>query len=156
MTTQITITSDAFENGQSIPAKYSCNGRNISPALAWTNPPDGTQSLALIMDDPDAPIGTWVHWVLYNIPAGTRSLQEDLPITGKNVDPSAIYVGKNSSGKIGYDGPCPPGGIHRYFFKLYALDTTISLLPGATKEQVLKEMQGHILAQGELVGTFSR
>ncbi|HXQ37369.1 MAG TPA: YbhB/YbcL family Raf kinase inhibitor-like protein [Anaerolineales bacterium] len=156
VTTQITITSDAFANGQSIPAKYSCNGRNISPALAWTDPPDGTQSLALIVDDPDAPFGTWVHWLLYNIPEDTRSLQEDLPITGKNVDPNAIFVGKNSSGKTAYDGPCPPSGTHRYFFKLYALDTTINLLPGATKEQVLKEMNGHILAQGELVGTFSR
>ena len=156
VTTQITITSEAFTNGQSIPAKYSCNGRNISPALTWTAPPDGTQSLALIMDDPDAPMGTWVHWVLYSIPAGTRSLTEDLPVSGKNVDPNAIYVGKNSSGKIGYDGPCPPSGTHRYFFKLYALDTTINLLPGASKEQVLKAMEGHILAQGELVGTFSR
>jgi Raf kinase inhibitor-like YbhB/YbcL family protein len=156
VTTQITITSDAFTNGQSIPAKYSCNGRNISPALAWDEPPTSTQSFALVMDDPDAPMGTWVHWVLYNIPADTRSLQEDLLVTGKNVDPNAIYVGKNSAGKIGYDGPCPPSGTHRYFFKLYALDTTINLLPGATKEQVLKEMNGHILAQGELVGTFSR
>lgn len=156
MTNQITITSDAFANGQSIPAKYSCNGKNISPALTWNEPPAGTQSLALIVDDPDAPVGTWVHWVLYNIPAATLSLQEDLRITGKNTDPNAIYIGKNSSGKIGYDGPCPPSGTHRYFFKLYALDTSIDLLPGATKEQVLKEMDGHILAQGELVGTFSR
>jgi len=156
VTNQLTITSDAFSSGQSIPAKYSCIGRNISPPLAWNEPPAGTQSFALIMDDPDAPIGTWVHWVLYNIPSAKRELEEDLPITGKNVDPNAIYVGKNSSGNIGYDGPCPPGGTHRYFFKLYALDTTISLLPGATKEQVLKEMDGHILAQGELVGTFSK
>ena len=155
-TMSLDLTSDAFLNGQSIPAKYACTGRNISPALAWTDPPDGTQSLALIMDDPDAPIGTWVHWVLYNIPAGTRSLAEDLPATGKNVEPNAIYVGKNSSGKIGYDGPCPPSGTHRYFFKLYALDTSINLLSGATKEQVLKEMDGHILAHGELVGTYSR
>ena len=108
------------------------------------------------MDDPDAPVGTWVHWVLYNIPTAKRDLQEDLPITGKSIDPNAIYVGKNSSGNIGYEGPCPPSGTHRYFFKLYALDTIINLLPGATKEQVLKEMDGHILAQGELVGTFSK
>ena len=128
------LTSDAFVNGQSIPAKYSCTGKNISPALAWNEPPAGTQSFALIVDDPDAPMGTWVHWVLFNIPADTRNLQEDLPITGKNVDPNAIYVGKNSSGNTGYDGPCPPSGTHRYYFKLYALDTTISLLPGATKE----------------------
>ena len=156
VTNQLTITSEAFANGQSIPTKYSCVGRNISPPLAWNEPPAGTQSFALIMDDPDAPVGTWVHWVLYNIPLAKRDLQEDLPITGKNIDPNAIYVGKNSSGNIGYDGPCPPSGTHRYIFKLYALDTTINLLPGVSKEQVLKEMDGHILAQGELVGTFSK
>ncbi len=150
------LTSDVFTNGQSIPAKYACTGKNISPALAWNEPPAGTQSFTLIMDDPDAPVGTWVHWVLFNIPAEARSLQEDLPITGKNVDPNAIYVGKNSWGSTGYGGPCPPSGTHRYYFKLYALDTTISLLPGATKEQLLKEMDGHILAQSELMGTFSK
>jgi hypothetical protein len=150
------LKSDAFVSGQSIPAKYSCTGRNISPALTWNDPPAGTQSFALIMDDPDAPMGTWVHWVLYNIRADRRSLQEDLPITGKNIDPEAIFVGKNSSGTIGYDGPCPPSGTHRYYFKLYALDTLISLLPGASKETILKEMEGHILAQGELMGTFSK
>jgi Raf kinase inhibitor-like YbhB/YbcL family protein len=150
------LTSDAFVNGQSIPVKYACTGRNISPALAWDEPPAGAQSFALIVDDPDAPMGTWVHWVLFNIPADARSLPEDLPVAGKNVDPNAIYVGRNSSGRIGYDGPCPPSGTHRYYFKLYALDTLISLLPGATKEQVLKEMDGHILARGELMGTFSK
>ena len=150
------IKSDAFTSGQSIPAKYTCTGKNISPALTWSDPPAGTQSFALIMDDPDAPMGTWVHWVLYNIRADRRSLQEDLPVTGKNVDPDAVFVGKNSSGNIGYDGPCPPSGTHRYYFKLYALDTTISLLPGATKEKILKEMEGHILAQSELMGTFSK
>ena len=152
----LTLTSDAFANGQSIPAKYSFIGKNISPDLAWDEPPAGTQSFALIVDDPDAPMGTWVHWVLYNIPANQRNLQEELPITGKNGDPNAIYAGKNSSGNIRYDGPCPPSGTHRYYFKLYALDTTLSLLPGATKDQVLKEMKGHILAQGELMGTFSK
>lgn len=155
-TMSLELTSDAFGNGQSIPAKYSCIGKNISPALAWNEPPAATQSFALIVDDPDAPMGTWVHWVLFNIPADTRNLQEDLPITGKNVDPNAIYVGKNSSGKTKYDGPCPPSGTHRYYFKLYALDTTINLLPGATKDQVLAEMEGHILAWGELMGTFSK
>lgn len=150
------LTSDAFANGQSIPAKYSCIGKNISPALAWTEPPAGTQSFALIVDDPDAPGRTWVHWVLFNIAADTRSLQEDLPVTGKNVDPNAIYVGNNSSGSAAYQGPCPPSGTHRYYFKLYALDTAISLLPGATKDQLLKEMDGHILAQAELLGTFSK
>ena len=105
MTKQLTITSDAFSSGQSIPAKYSCIGRNISPPLAWSEPPAGTQSFALIMDDPDAPVGTWVHWVLFNIPLAKRDLQEDLPITGKNMDPNAIYVGKNSSGNIGLLSP---------------------------------------------------
>lgn len=145
----IQLTSDAFANGQSIPSKYSCKGKNISPALGWTEPPAGTQSLALIMDDPDAPGGTWVHWVLFNIPASMRNLQEGLPASG-------MSVGKNSWGDMRYGGPCPPSGTHRYFFKLYALDTTINLSPGATKEQVLKEVDGHILAQGELVGTFSK
>ena len=156
MSTQLTITSDSFVNGGSIPAKYSCTGRNISPALAWGEPPAGTQSFALIMDDPDAPLGTWVHWVLYNIPIERRSLQEDLPVTGKNIDPNAIFVGKNSSGDIGYDGPCPPSGTHRYFFKLYALDELVGLLPGADKGELLKAMEGHTLAQGELMGTFSK
>ena len=150
------LTSDAFVNGQSIPAKYTCTGKGISPALTWNEPPAGTQSFALIVDDPDAPGQTWVHWVLFNISASTRSLQEDLPITGKNVDPNAIFVGNNSSGNASYQGPCPPSGTHRYFFKLYALDSTISLLPGATKDQLLKAMDGHILAQAELMGTFSK
>ena len=138
------LTSDAFTNGQSIPVKYSCRGNNISPALAWNEPPAGTKSFALIVDDPDAPGGTWVHWVLFNIPADTRSLQENLPAGG-----NAMSVGKNSSGNTHYDGPCPPSGTHRYFFKLYALDATLSLTPGATKAQVLQAMQGHILAQAE-------
>ena len=144
------LTSDAFANGQSIPAKYSCAGKNISPALTWTEPPAGTGSFALIVDDPDAPMGTWVHWVLYNIPADMRSLPEGFSVQ----DP--IAVGKNSSSHLGYDGPCPPSGTHRYYFKLYALDSAFSLSPGATKDGLLKAMDGHILAQGELMGTFSQ
>jgi Raf kinase inhibitor-like YbhB/YbcL family protein len=146
------LTSDAFANGQSIPSKYSCIGKNISPDLAWTDPPAGTQSFALIVDDPDAPMGTWVHWVLFNIPASTRSLDEGMSITGS----STILAGKNSSSHLSYDGPCPPSGTHRYFFKLYALDTTLSLKAGAGKGQVLDAMKGHILAQTELMGTFSK
>ncbi|HET9907026.1 MAG TPA: YbhB/YbcL family Raf kinase inhibitor-like protein [Anaerolineales bacterium] len=149
MTIQLRLTSDAFANGQSIPAKYTCKGKNISPALAWTEPPAGTQSLALIMDDPDAPGGTWVHWLLFNIPVNTRTFPEDLRLSG-------VSVGKNSWGDMQYGGPCPPGGTHRYFFKLYALGSNISLSPGFTKDQLLKAMDGHILAQGELVGTFSK
>jgi Raf kinase inhibitor-like YbhB/YbcL family protein len=150
------LKSDAFGNGQSIPAKYTCTGKNISPALTWNESPASTQSFALIMDDPDAPMGTWVHWVLFNIPADARSIQEDLPIKGKDIEPEAIYFGRNSWGNISYGGPCPPSGTHRYYFKLYALDTTIGLLPGATKDELLREMKGHILAQGELMGTFSK
>lgn len=150
------LTSDAFTNGQSIPAKYTCIGRNLSPALAWTDPPASTQSFALIVEDPDAPGGTWIHWVLFNIPAETRALPEDLPVTGKNTTPNAIFTGVNSAGDIGYGGPCPPSGTHRYYFKLYALDTLISLLPGASAGQVQKEMNGHILEQTELMGTFSK
>jgi Raf kinase inhibitor-like YbhB/YbcL family protein len=143
------LKSDAFASGQSIPAKYTCTGKNISPALMWSNAPAGTQSFALIVDDPDAPMGTWVHWVLYNIPSSTTSLPEA-------TDANGISVGKNSSNHMSYDGPCPPSGTHRYFFKLYALDSTLSLSPGATKQQLLDAMKGHILAQGELMGTFSK
>lgn len=158
MTNQITLTSDAFASGGSIPAKYTCVGRDISPALAWSEPPAGTQSLALIMEDPDAPGGVWVHWVLYNIPPETRGLAEDLPVTGKNVPngQGSPFTGRNSWGDIGYGGPCPPSGMHRYIFKLYALDETVGLLPGADKGELLKGMEGHILAQGELTGTFSK
>jgi hypothetical protein len=149
------LISTAFEQGGPIPAKYSCNGEDISPSLAWGDPPAGTQSLALIMDDPDAPGGTWDHWILFNISPDLRELQENLPITGKNQDPNAIFVGDNSWGRADYGGPCPPSGTHRYFFKLYALDKTISLLPGATKQELLSAMDGHILAETELMGTFS-
>jgi Raf kinase inhibitor-like YbhB/YbcL family protein len=144
------LTSDAFANGQSIPSKYSCLGKNISPALTWNEPPTGASSFALIVDDPDAPMGTWVHWVIYNIPADTRSLPEGFSAQ----DP--ISVGKNSSNHLSYDGPCPPSGTHRYYFKLYALDPAFSLSPGATKDGLLKAMDGHVLAQGELMGTFSK
>lgn len=150
------LTSTAFTQGDPIPVQYSCDGDDISPPLSWGDPPVGTQSLALIMDDPDAPGGTWDHWILFNIPADLQGLQEDLPITGKNQDPEAIFVGNNSWGRADYGGPCPPSGTHRYFFKLYALDTTISLLPGATKSQLQDAMAGHILAEAELMGTFSR
>lgn len=150
------LTSTAFQQGDPIPPKYSCDGEDVSPPLSWGEPPATTQSLALIMDDPDAPGGTWDHWILFNIPPGLRTLQEDLPVTGNNQNPESIFVGSNSWGQPGYGGPCPPSGTHRYFFKLYALDTTISLLPGATKQELLQAIDGHILAESELMGTFSR
>ncbi len=150
----LSLTSSAFASGQSIPAKYSCVGRNISPDLKWSGEPAGTQSFALIVDDPDAPMGTWVHWVAFNIPASTHNLPESVA-HGAQLANGGLQ-GRNSSGSLGYDGPCPPSGTHRYFFKLYALDTTLNLSSGASKDQLLKSMQGHILAQGELMGTFSK
>ncbi|MFZ5904720.1 MAG: YbhB/YbcL family Raf kinase inhibitor-like protein [Chloroflexota bacterium] len=143
------LTSPAFAQGQPIPAKFSCKGADISPALAWTEPPAGTQSFALIMDDPDAPMGTWDHWVLFNIPPETRAFAEDF-------QPAApIVTGKNSWGRSDYGGPCPPSGTHRYFFKLYALDSALDLSSSADKKAVLAAMQGHILAQAELMGKFT-
>jgi len=152
--TSIQITSSAFAQGQVIPAKYTCTGsdseKDISPPLAWGEPPAGTQSFALIMDDPDAPNGTWDHWILFNIPASTRSLPESMSVN------SGFPGGNNSWGRTGYGGPCPPSGMHRYFYKLYALDEMLAIAPGATKGELEKAMVGHILAQGELMGTFSK
>lgn len=148
------LTSPAFGAGQPIPPVYSCDGKDISPALQWSEPPANTQSFALIMDDPDAPIGVYVHWVIYNIPAGARGLAENIPMDSQL--PDGTLQGRNSAGQAGYAGPCPPSGTHRYFFKLYALDITLGLASGASKDDLLKAMQGHILIQGELMGTFGR
>lgn len=149
------LTSTAFTQGQPVPVKYSCDGENISPPLTWGDPPDGAQSLALIMDDPDAPGGTWDHWIVFNIPADVRELPENMP-AGMKFDDVAAAFGKNSWGRSDYGGSCPPGGTHRYFFKLYALDTTLSLDENADKKQILSAMEGHILAETELMGTFTR
>jgi Raf kinase inhibitor-like YbhB/YbcL family protein len=148
------VTSTSFTQGAMIPFRYSCDGTDMSPQLSWTNGPVGTKSYALISDDPDAPAGTWVHWVMYNIPVGVTSLREDVP-KGKQMENGALQ-GKNDFGSYGYRGPCPPGGTHRYCFKIYALDILIGVGPGLTKKQLLKEMEKHILAQGELVGKYSR
>ena len=147
------ISSPAFANGQPIPADFSCNGSDISPALAWTEPPAGTQSFALILDDPDASAGTWVHWVVFNIPASTRDLKPGTPTDPQLIDGS--LQGKTSAGSNGYHGPCPPSGTHRYFFKLYALDSMLSLSADTDKKGLLAAMEGHILANAELMGTFS-
>jgi len=145
----IQITSSAFKDGETIPAKYTCDGANVSPSLAWSSVPGGTRSLAVIADDPDAPVGTWVHWVLYDLPAGLTSLVEGVQGVG--------LQGINDFRKIGYGGPCPPRGTpHRYFFKLYALDALANLKPGASKADLEKAMQGHILAQGQLMGRYGR
>ncbi len=144
------ITSSAFTAGNAIPVKYSCQGDDISPPLAWTAPPSKTQSFALIFNDPDAPGGTWDHWLLFNLPAETRSLPEGGAL------PAGTLTGKNSWGRLDYGGPCPPRGTHRYFFKLYALDTELALSAGATKAELLAATDGYILAQTDLMGTFAR
>lgn len=151
---EIKITSSAFGNGESIPVRYTCDGENISPPLKWSNLPQGTKSFAIINDDPDAPMGTWVHWVIYNIPANVTELDERIPPLQKLAN--GALQGKNSWGKIGYGGPCPPGGTHRYFFKIYALDKILDIGAGASKEEVLNAIKGHILAEGQLYGKYSR
>lgn len=148
------LTSTAFAAGETIPRKYTCDGDDISPPLQWSDAPQNTQSFALISDDPDAPVGTWVHWVLYNVPGTSTSLPEAVP--KQDELPDGSRHGRSSWGRSAYGGPCPPGGTHRYFFKLYALDTVLELAAGAGKEQLLQAMEGHILAQTELMGLYSR
>ncbi|MFB3145394.1 MAG: YbhB/YbcL family Raf kinase inhibitor-like protein [Candidatus Methylomirabilales bacterium] len=148
------ITSQAFEAGGMIPAKYTCDGPDLSPPLRWADPPAGTQSYALIADDPDAPVGTWVHWVLWNIPADASGLEENLPKSASL--PNGAKQGTTDFRRIGYGGPCPPSGTHRYFFKLYALDTMLELPSSTTKRDLEGAMQGHILGQAELVGKYQR
>jgi hypothetical protein len=148
------LESSAFSANQSIPAKYTCDGSDVSPPLHWQSPPAGTQSLVLICDDPDAPRGTWVHWVLYDLPPDLRRLSEGVP-PQPTLSGGGIH-GINDFRKLGYGGPCPPSGTHRYFFKLYALDTQLNLQPGATKTQVETAMQGHILSSSELMGRYAR
>jgi Raf kinase inhibitor-like YbhB/YbcL family protein len=150
----IQLTSTAFKDGQSIPRGYTCDGANVSPPLEWTGVPKTAKTLALITDDPDAPSGTFVHWVLFNLPADGLGLIENTPQT--ETLKGGGMQGKNGFEKIGYGGPCPPSGTHRYFFKLYALDAELSLKAGATKAEVEKAMQGHIVAQAQLMGTYSR
>jgi len=151
----ISISSNAFEDGTSLPVEHTCDGEDHSPALSWDTIPAGTQSIALIVDDPDAPGKTWVHWVIYNIPANSTGLPAAVP-KNKTLDDGSLQ-GKNDFGRIGYNGPCPPPGKpHRYFFRVYALDTTLSLKSGATKSQLEAAMSGHILAQGEMIGKYGR
>jgi Raf kinase inhibitor-like YbhB/YbcL family protein len=150
----IEVTSSAFEDGDAIPARYTCDGLDVSPSLSWGSATDGTRSLALIADDPDAPGGTFVHWVIYDLPPDTQGLPEDVP--NQQTLPSGAAQGVNGAGSVGYIGPCPPGGTHRYFFKLYVLDTELGLGGGATKDEVLDAMEGHVLAEGQLMGTYRR
>ena len=150
------LTSAEFEAGGTIPTAYTCDGADTSPALAWTGVPGGTQSFALIVDDPDAPSGTFTHWVLFNLPAQATGLPEDVP--RESTLDSGARQGTNSFQKIGYGGPCPPRnhGAHRYYFKLYALDAMLDLASGASKEDLTAAMQGHVLAEGELMARYAR
>ena len=150
-----TLKSAAFSFGGEIPWKHTCDGPDLSPALSWSDPPPKSQSYSLIADDPDAPAGTWVHWVIYDVPGSLRELPEAL---AKSPDlPDGSRQGRNDFGGIGYGGPCPPRGpAHRYFFKLYALDAKLNLKAGATKAELEKAMKGHILAQAELMGKYRR
>lgn len=150
----IKLTSGAFKEGDFIPKKYTCDDINISPPLEWQGIPDNTNSIALICDDPDAPMGTWVHWVIYNIPVNISKLSEQIP--AEKVLENGALQGTNDFRKIGYCGPCPPAGIHRYFFKIYALDNVPELAPGANRGELLHEMEGHILSEGKLMGRYSR
>jgi Raf kinase inhibitor-like YbhB/YbcL family protein len=150
----INVTSTAFEEGGAIPTRYTCDGPDVSPPLSWSSVPDGTRSLALIADDPDAPSGTFVHWVIYNLPPDMRRLPEDVP--NRETLPSGARQGVNGAGSIGYMGPCPPSGAHRYFFKVYALDTELDLGRRATKEDLVSIMEEHVLAQGQLMGIYRR
>lgn len=148
------LTSSSFVHEGTIPSKHTCDGKNISPPLSWQGAPRETRSFALICDDPDAPMGTWVHWVFYDIPAEVTSLpenvarQQEITGLGKN--------GKNTSRRWGYDGPCPPSGTHRYYFKLYALDDNLNLKAGLTKEELLQVIKGHTLAEAQLMGRYKR
>jgi Raf kinase inhibitor-like YbhB/YbcL family protein len=148
------LVSSAFQPGAPIPARFTCDGQDLSPPLQWSGHPAQTKSFALIMDDPDAPGGTFVHWVLYNVPPVTLALPEAVPSKSSLGDGSR--QGRNSFGKTGYGGPCPPSGTHRYFFRLYALNRELELAAGATREQLLSAMKGHVLAEAELMGRYAR
>lgn len=150
----IKLTSTAFQDGGLIPARYTCDGPNVSPPLSWSGLPPGTKSLALVCEDPDAPGKTWTHWVVYGIPPTTMQMAEG--IVHEETLSNGGKQGKNDFGKVGYGGPCPPSGTHRYFFKLSALDSETSLEPGATKDQLLGAIDGHVFAQGELMGKYKR
>ena len=147
----LSLTSTAFADGKPIPDQYSCWGQGMSPPLEWSGAPAGTKSFALIVDDPDAPSGTYVHWVIYNIPPSSTGLAE--AVAPEAQLPDGSLQGANSSRRTGFTSPCPPSGTHRYYFKLQALDTVLDLSSGASKDQLLQAMQGHVLAQGQLMGT---
>lgn len=148
------LKSPAFDRGELIPKVYTRQGKDISPPLEWSGSPEGTRSFALICDDPDAPLLTWVHWVYYNIPATCTSLPEAIAKT--EYPGQGGIQGRSSYGEFGYGGPCPPWGIHRYFFRLFALDTVLNLQAGSKKRHLMKAMEGHVLATTEIMGTYKK
>ena len=149
------LKSPAFKNGEFIPAKYTCKGKGVSPPLEWGDIPEGTKTLALISDDPDAPMGTWVHWVLYDMPGDKKSLPE--AVKKDDILDDGSKQGMTDFGRPGYGGPCPPpGAAHRYFFRLYALDSKLDLKPKLTKKKLLDAIEGHIIEKSELMGKFKR
>ncbi len=150
----IHIESSAFSEGGTIPRQYTCDGKDISPPLSWSGVPEGAKSLALICDDPDAPSKTWVHWVLFNLPPGTKELPE--AVRARESVSGGGTQGTNDFKKLGYGGPCPPSGTHRYMFKLFALDTEVKLSSSATKADLERAMKGHVLAEATLMGKYSR
>ncbi|HEY7611558.1 MAG TPA: YbhB/YbcL family Raf kinase inhibitor-like protein [Gemmatimonadales bacterium] len=154
-TSRLVLSSAAFAEGTPIPERHTCDGENLSPALAWTGVPVGTRTFALICDDPDAPRGTWVHWILWNLPADAIELKEGVP--PKPELPSGVRQGNNGGGNIGYAGPCPPrGGPHRYYFRLHALDVALNLPPGVSRSDLEAAMEGHVLARAVTMGRYER
>jgi Raf kinase inhibitor-like YbhB/YbcL family protein len=151
---EIHIHSKIFQQNEMIPSKHTCDGINVSPSLEWLGFPSETKSFALICDDPDAPSGTWVHWVLFNIPVTITELPENFTVKNRAI--KGILGGMNDFGKMEYGGPCPPRGTHRYFFKIYALDTSLDEREGISANSLLKAMEGHVLAKGDLMGKYSR
>ncbi|MFN2576701.1 MAG: YbhB/YbcL family Raf kinase inhibitor-like protein [Pyrinomonadaceae bacterium] len=150
----IKLVSAGFTDGQPLPRQYTCSGVNVSPPLEWTGVPKSAKTVAIIADDPDAPSGTWGHWVVYNLPAETIGMVENLPATDDLK--GGGFQGRNDFGNVGYGGPCPPSGTHRYFFKIYALDNELTLKPGATKAELEKAMESHVVGQGQLMGTYRK
>lgn len=149
------LRSTAFEAGAPIPRAHTCDGQDVSPSLRWDEPPPGTRGFALVCDDPDAPAGTWVHWLVYGIPEKARQLPSGLPGQGRL--PDGTVQGKNDFGRLGYGGPCPPRGRpHRYYFRLYAVDESLALGPGLSCGELLDALRGHVLAQAELYGLYGR
>lgn len=150
----IQVRSPAFGEGEMIPRQYTCTGDGVSPPIAWQAPTDSVESFALVCEDPDAPMGTFTHWVLYDLPSNVHELPERIP--NEDHPPTGGTHGVNSMHRTGYMGPCPPSGTHRYFFKVFALDTRLGLEPGAGKDDLLEAMEGHVVGKGQLMGKYQR